>query len=269
MDHKAEIGIFGSTGIYDSGLLQDSTEITIDTPYGKTSDSITVGVFQDRNIAFMSRHGRKHTIPPHMINFRANIWAFKEIGVKRIIGFFAVGSLRDEVKTGEFVLPTQFIDFSKNRNYTFFDVGTVVHISVPEPFCPQLRNEILNAPNSLDFNIHKDSTYICIEGPRFSTKAESKFFRSIGADIIGMTIVPEYQLATELQMCYMPICIPIDSDVFSEKEATLRNIVEIFAKNVGLTKKFISLVLENISIQRTCSCKKILEEGIFSQKNLT
>ena len=191
MSEYAEIGIFGGTGIYDSGLLSDSKEITIDTPYGKTSDSITIGEFNGRKIAFMPRHGKKHTIPPHLINFRANIWAFKELGVKRIIAPSAVGSLKEEFQPGHFALPSQFIDFTKSRKGTFSENGKVIHISVADPFCPELQNVVLDVAKNQEIQIHKDCTYVCIEGPRFSTKAESKFFRTTGADIIGMTLVPE------------------------------------------------------------------------------
>ena len=178
MNETAEIRIFGGTGIYDSGLLKDSKEITIDTPYGKTSDSITVGEFNGRKVAFMPRHGKKHTIPPHLINFRANIWAFKELGVKRIIAPSAVGSLKEEFEPGHFALPSQFIDFTKSRKGTFSENGKVIHISVADPFCPELQNIILDVVNEQQVKIHKDATYVCIEGPRFSTKAESKFYKS-------------------------------------------------------------------------------------------
>ena len=195
---QAEIGIFGGTGIYDSGLLKESKEITVDTPFGKTSDSITVGIFKGKKIAFMPRHGKKHNIPPHQINFRANIWAFKEIGIKRIIAPSAVGSLNQELKPGDFVLPSQFIDFTKSREYSFYDEGKVIHISVADPFCPELQNAVSSAADKLNIALHKNCTYICIEGPRFSTRAESKFYKDvIGADLIGMTLVPECQLARE------------------------------------------------------------------------
>ncbi len=139
---QAEIGIFGGTGIYNSGLLQEAKEITIDTPYGKPSDSITIGIFKGRKIAFMPRHGKKHTIPPHLINYRANIWAFKQLGITRIIAPSAVGSLKEELAPGQFVLPSQFIDFTKSRNGTFSEEGRVIHISVADPFCPELQAAI-------------------------------------------------------------------------------------------------------------------------------
>ena len=168
----AEIGIFGGTGIYDSELLQDSKEITIETPYGKTSDVITIGEFEGKRIAFMPRHGKKHSIPPHLINYCANIWAFKELGITRIISPMAVGSLKEEIKPGDFVLPTQFIDFTKSRRNSFSEYGRVIHISVADPFCPDLQGIVSETAGNQSITLHKDCTYACIEGPRFSTKAE-------------------------------------------------------------------------------------------------
>ena len=263
MNETAEIGIFGGTGIYDSGLLKDSKEITIDTPYGKTSDSITVGEFNGRKVAFMPRHGKKHTIPPHLINFRANIWAFKELGVKRIIAPSAVGSLKEEFEPGHFALPSQFIDFTKSRKGTFSENGKVIHISVADPFCPELQNVILNVTKEQEIQIHDNCTYICIEGPRFSTKAESKFFRTTGADIIGMTLVPECQLAREAQICYVSISTVTDYDVWAEKPVTAKDVMETLAKNVEMTKKLLTLVIDQIPKIKSCFCETALEEAEF------
>ena len=263
MEYKAEIGIFGGTGIYDSGLLENSTEISIDTPHGKPSESITIGEFNGRKIAFMPRHGKKHTIPPHMINFKANIWAFKELGVKRIIAPSAVGSLKEELAPGHFALSSQFLDFTKSRDGSFSEEGRVIHISVADPFCPELKNSILKVANGQNLTIHKDCTYVCIEGPRFSTKAESKFFRSTGADIIGMTLVPECQLAREAQMCYASISTVTDYDVWAEKPVTAKEVLDTLSKNVASTKKLLTLLIDEIPKSRECSCEKALSEAEF------
>jgi len=263
MEQKAEIGIFGGTGIYDSGLLEDAKEITRDTPYGKTSDSITVGTFQGRNIAFLPRHGKKHSIPPHMINFRANIWAFKELGVKRIIAPSAVGSLKEEIKPSHFALPSQFLDFTKSREGSFSKDGKVIHISVANPFCPELQNVVVKTATEQNVTIHKDCTYVCIEGPRFSTKAESKFFRSVGADIIGMTLVPECQLAREAEMCYLSISTVTDYDVWAEKSVTAKEVIETLSKNVEKIKKLLIKLIDEIPHQRGCSCDKALAEAEY------
>ena len=263
MNENVEIGIFGGTGIYDSGILKNSKEITVDTPYGKTSDSITVGEFNGRNVAFMPRHGKKHTIPPHLINFRANIWAFKELGVKRIIAPSAVGSLKEEFEPGHFALPSQFIDFTKSRKGTFSEDGKVIHISVADPFCPELQNVILNITKKEKIQMHENCTYVCIEGPRFSTKSESKFFRTTGADIIGMTLVPECQLAREAQICYVSISTVTDYDVWAEKPVTAKEVMETLAKNVETTKNILTLVIDQIPEIKSCSCEKALEEAEF------
>jgi len=198
-----------------------------------------------------------------MINFRANIWAFKELGVTRIIAPSAVGSLKEEVAPGHFALPTQFLDFTKSRKGSFSEDGRVIHISVADPFCPELQSSILQVTDNQDMGIHKDCTYVCIEGPRFSTKAESKFYRTTGADIIGMTLVPECQLAREAQMCYASISTVTDYDVWAEKPVTAKEVLETLSKNVENTKKILTELIDKIPKTRSCSCAKALEEAEF------
>ncbi len=263
MEKDVEIGIFGGTGIYNSDLLENSQEVNVETPYGKPSDTITVGIFNGRKIAFLPRHGKKHTIPPHMINFKANIWAFKELGVTRIIAPSAVGSLKEELEPGHFALPSQFLDFTKSRDGSFSEEGKVIHISVADPFCPELQSSILQVTDKQDLKIHKDCTYVCIEGPRFSTKAESKFYRSTGADIIGMTLVPECQLAREAQICYASISTVTDYDVWAEKPVTAKQVLETLSKNVEKTKTVLTELIDKIPKTRSCSCAKALEEAEF------
>jgi len=267
VNNKADIGIFGGTGIYDSGLLHDSKELTIDTPYGKTSDAVTIGEFEGKKIAFMPRHGKKHSIPPHMINYRANIWAFKELGITRIIAPSAVGSLKEEIKPGHFVLPTQFIDFTKSRKNSFYDGDKVIHISVADPFCPELQKIATTAMKKQDVVVHQNCTYVCIDGPRFSTRAESKFYKSTEADIIGMTLVPECQLAREAQICYASISTVTDYDVWAEKPVTAKEVMNTLTKNVEITKKLLIELInnmpENFASDRICSCEKALTEAEF------
>ncbi len=261
---SAEIGIFGGTGIYDSELLEDPKEIEVDTPYGKPSDKITVGVFKDRKVAFLPRHGKKHTIPPHLINFRANIWAFKKIGVTRIIAPSAVGSLKEEIEPGHFALPSQFLDFTKSRKGSFSDNGRVIHISVADPFCPELQKSVMESIEHEKIPAHQECTYVCVEGPRFSTKAESQFFRTSGGDIIGMTLVPECQLAREAQICYVSISSVTDYDVWAEKPVTAKEVLETLSKNVEKTKKILSGLIEKIPVERkSCFCEKALSEAEF------
>jgi 5'-methylthioadenosine phosphorylase len=199
-----------------------------------------------------------------LINFRANIWAFKEMGIKRIIAPSAVGSLKEELKPGDVVLPSQFIDFTKSRKYTLYEDGKVIHISVADPFCPELQNVVLDVSKKMSLHIHKDATYICIEGPRFSTRAESKFYKNvIGADIIGMTLVPECQLAREVQMCYVSISTVTDYDVWAQKPVTAKEVLETLSKNVDTTKNILSRLFDLIPKQRGCSCHKAFEEAQF------
>ena len=263
MDQDVEIGIFGGTGIYDSGFLDDAHEVTVETPYGKPSDSITVGTFMGRKIAFLPRHGKKHSIPPHMINYRANIWAFGKLGVTRIVAPSAVGSLREEIEPGHFALPNQFLDFTKSRKGTFSEEGRVIHISVADPFCPELQSSIVSSAKKQGIDVHRDCTYVCIEGPRFSTKAESKFYRTTGADIIGMTLVPECQLAREAQICYASISTITDYDVWAEKPVTAKEVLDTLAKNVKKTKQLLAELLEHIPKTRSCACSDALKEAEF------
>lgn len=263
MENKAEIGIFGGTGIYNSAMLEDVEEISVDTPFGRPSDNVTLGKFKERRVAFIPRHGKKHTIQPHKINYRANIWAFKQLGVSRIIAPSAVGSLRTEIEPGHFVLPSQFIDFTKSRTGTFYDKEKVVHISVADPFCPDLQKTTLEAAKNQNITIHQDKTYVCVEGPRFSTKAESKFFKTTGGDIIGMTVSPECQLAREAQMCYVSLSSVTDYDVWAEKPVTAKEVLETLSKNVEKTKNILSVLVEKIPTKRSCMCEKALSEAEF------
>ena len=263
MNETAEIGIIGGTGIYDSGLLEKSKEVEIDTPYGKPSDCITLGLFKGKKIAFLPRHGKKHSIPPHMINYRANIWAFKELGIKRIIAPSAVGSLKEEFAPGDFVIPTQFIDFTKSRNCSFSELGRVIHISVAEPTCHEVHEIVQRVINAKGIPLHDSGTYVCIEGPRFSTKAESKFFKSTGADIIGMTLVPECQLAREAQICYTSISTVTDYDVWAEKPVTAKEVIATLSKNVDNMKSILTDLIEKIPTEKKCSCEKALEDAEF------
>ncbi len=260
---QAEIGIFGGTGIYDSGLLEDGREVDVNTPYGKASDSITVGTFRGRQVAFMPRHGRKHTIPPHMINFRANIWAFRELGISRIIAPSAVGSLRREIEPGHLALPSQYLDFTRTRKGSFSEEGRVIHISMADPFCPELRSSASAAAASQDLKLHGDCTYVCIEGPRFSTLAESRLFAGMGADLIGMTLVPECQLAREAQMCYASVSAVTDYDAWAEKPVTAKEVMETLSANAERTRKLLAALVEEIPAKRRCACAGALADAEF------
>lgn len=259
----AEIGIFGGTGIYDSDLLSDARQVQVQTPYGSTSSDITLGVFDGKNMAFLPRHGRKHSLAPHMINYRANVWAFKELGVQRVISPSAVGSLKLEIEPGHFAIPTQFIDNTKGRKGSFTSEGHVIHISVADPFCPQLQSIVYDKAGAIPTKLHRDCTYVCIDGPRFSTKAESNMYRTMGADIIGMTVVPEAQLAREAQMCYVSVSMVTDYDVWAEKPVTTKEVVATVSGNSETFARMLEVLLQNTPEQRECSCADALKDAVF------
>lgn len=265
MANSADIGIIGGTGVYDPGLFTSKREIKMHTPYGEPSDLVTIGEYSGIKIAFIPRHGRGHRIPPHSINSRANIWALKQLGVKRIIAPSAVGSLQEGYKPGDIAIPDQFIDFTKKRQYTFYDGGQVCHVSVADPFCPELCNVAIDVMKKLKFPMHNKATYVCIEGPRFSTRAESKFFRDVlKADIIGMTLVPEVNLAREAEICYVSVATVTDYDVWADKPVSSAEIIETLAKNVEKTKKLIADLVPAIPASRMkCGCGNALEGALL------
>jgi len=264
LKNTVKIGIIGGTGIYDPTIFNVIDEIKINTPYGETSDRITICRYKEKRIAFIPRHGKKHRIPPHKINYQANIWAMKELGVNVILAPSAVGSLKGEYKPGDIVLPDQFIDFTKKRDYTFYDGPRVCHISQSEPFCPNLRKIIIKNLEHLNYKVHTTGTYICIEGPRFSTKAESNYYRTLlKADIIGMTLIPECILASEMEMCYVSISTITDYDVWAEVSVSSKEIIETLSKNVDKIKRLLLTVIPDITKERNlCNCSKSLENAL-------
>ncbi|MFH0889693.1 MAG: S-methyl-5'-thioadenosine phosphorylase [Candidatus Aenigmatarchaeota archaeon] len=256
MNETADIAIIGGTGVYDIEMLKGMRELNVETPYGKPSDLITVGEFNGVKIAFLPRHGKKHSIPPHKLNFRANIWALKQLGVKRIIAAAAVGSLQENIKPGDFLIPDQFIDRTHGRNSTFFDDNKVAHISVAEPFCPELSKIIFDAGKHKNYAMHENGTVVVVQGPRFSTKAESKYYKSMGGDIINMTVVPECVLAREAEMCYACIATVTDYDTFSEKPVNVEDVIKILHENSAKTKELVKEVLARIPEKRNCKCSE-------------
>jgi 5'-deoxy-5'-methylthioadenosine phosphorylase len=263
---KAEIGIIGGSGLYDPGIIKDAQEVKVYTPYGEPSDYIIVGKVEGRSVAFLPRHGRGHRIPPHKINYRANVWAMKELGVKFLISVSAVGSLRLDYKPGDFVVPDQFIDMTKKRDYTFFDGPVVAHVSMAEPFCESLRRVIISASKDLNITTHDRGTYICIEGPRFSTRAESRVWKEVfKADIIGMTLVPEVNLACEAQLCYATIAMVTDYDVFAEIPVTAEEVTRVMAENTEKVKRLLYEVIKRLPEkpeEGLCSCCRSLETAL-------
>jgi len=263
---KAQIGILGGSGFYD--LLENAQEVNIKTPYGDPSDSITVGEYKGKKIAFLPRHGRKHKFPPHKIPYQANLYAFKELGVKQVIGPCACGSLQPHVKPGDFVICDQFIDRTRNRPDTFYDGPEVAHISIADPYCEDLRQLAVKTAQELNIDTHDKGTVVIIQGPRFSTKAESRWFSNAGFEVINMTQYPECILARELDMCYLNISLITDYDVGLEgqgdiKPVTIEEVLKIFKDNNEKVKKLILAILEKIDTEKKCQCNSTMEKAFL------
>jgi 5'-methylthioadenosine phosphorylase len=260
---RAQVAIIGGTGVYDPQLFEEIKDVKVSTPYGPTSPFLSIGKFKGTNIAFIPRHGRDHSIAPHKINYRANIFALKELGVERIIAVSSVGSLREDLKPGEFVFPDQFIDRTKNRPDTFFEGARVAHISAADPICPQLLGLLSGVAKKNSIISHKGATYVCIEGPRFSTRSESKLFRQWGADIVGMTLYPECILAREAQICYVSISMVTDYDVWAGKPVSAEEVSTVMGKNIASAKKLLLSALEMLPPERTCNCGSSLSGAMI------
>ncbi len=264
---KADIGVIGGSGLYDPGILGETKEIKVYTPYGEPSDYIILGTLKGRRVAFLPRHGRGHRIPPHRINYRANIWALKMLSVRWIISVSAVGSLREDYRPGDLVVPDQFIDMTKKREYTFFDQGVVAHISMADPFCEHLRKYLIETAKELGYRVHRKGTYICIEGPRFSTRAESRIWRDVfKADIIGMTLVPEVSLACEAQLCYATLALVTDYDVWAEHPVTAEEVARVMQENTEKAKRILYELIPRLPEKPDpglCSCCKSLETALL------
>ena len=251
-----EIGIIGGSGLYD--IFNDVVEKKVSTPYGDPSGSIEIGKISGVEVAFLPRHGKKHTIPPHKVNSKANIWALESVGVKRIITISAVGSRKEELPPGHIIMPDQFIDYTSGRALTYYDGPEVYHISAADPFCPDINGTVYREARSKNIESHNGGTYICVEGPRFSTRAESRMFRQF-ADIIGMTLVPEINLAMERAMCYSTIATITDYDVWAEKPVDAMEVIKTAKENEEKVKTILSGVIPKLKDRQHCSCQKRLD----------
>ena len=262
---RADIGVFGGSGFYS--LLENAREVTVETPYGAPSDRLAVGEIAGKKVAFLPRHGKAHKYPPQAINYRANLWAMKELGVTRIIGPTACGSLRADVKPGEMVVADQVVDRTTGRKDTFYDGPITTHISFADPYCPQLRPIAVAALKSLDITTHDKGTIVVIQGPLFSTRAESKWFQAAGWEVINMTQYPECYLARELEICYVNISLITDYDVGLEGEdiepVSHEAVMKIFASNNERVKNAIFKIVEAIPAERTCGCGSALQGARF------
>jgi len=266
---SARVGVIGGSGLYQMEGLTDIEEVSIDTPFGPPSDTITIGTLEGERVAFLPRHGRGHRISPSEIPSRANIWALKSLGVEHIISVSACGSMREDIAPLDVVIPDQLFDRTKGiRPATFFGEGLVVHISFADPFCPELSRVLYAAAKTVDVRVHNGGTLVVIEGPQFSTKAESRIYRQWGVDIIGMTALPEAKLAREAEICYATLAMVTDYDVWhvSEEPVTAEIVVRNLQKNVTTAQRIIRAAVGRIQEARPCPCALALRDALITQR---
>ncbi|MDQ7848707.1 MAG: S-methyl-5'-thioadenosine phosphorylase [Armatimonadota bacterium] len=261
---EAEIGVFGGSGFYE--LLADAEEVTLQTPYGPPSAPITLGEVGGRRVAFLPRHGRRHEIPPHRINYRANIAAMEHLGVRRILGPCAAGSLQPHIRPGDFVICDQYVDRTRGRADTFYDGPVTTHLSMADPYCPTLRRVVLEVGHRMDLPLHDRGTVVVVQGPRFSTRAESRWFRAQGWEVVNMTQYPECALAREREICYVNISLITDYDVGVEGDpsvapVTAAEVVRIFRENLVRLRELVLQVIPAVPPQRTCVCASALQQA--------
>lgn len=262
-------GIIGGSGLYHIQGVRIKDKITIETPFGVTSDKITLAEINGIPIAFLPRHGEHHTLLPSEIPSRANIWAMKSLGVEKILSISAVGSLHENIHPGDFVIPSQIIDRTYSRNQSFFGNGIVGHITFAEPFCPSIQKGLINAIESKGIKLHIDQTIICMEGPAFSTKAESMLYRQWDAGIIGMTVIPEAKLAREAEICYAMIAMVTDYDCWKENEesVSVEMVIKTMKNNQSNVNKILGDCIQAINkLDNTCQCNRAAENAIMTPK---
>lgn len=265
----ARVGVIGGSGLYQMEGLADIEEVRVETPFGPPSDAITIGTLEGERVAFLPRHGRGHRLSPSEVPARANIWALKSLGVEHIISVSACGSMREDIAPLDVVIPDQIFDRTKGiRPSTFFGEGLVVHISFADPFCPELTRVLYEAARELDVRVHYGGTLVVIEGPQFSTKAESRIYRQWGVDIIGMTALPEAKLAREAEICYGTLAMVTDYDVWhvSEEPVTAEIVVRNLQKNVSTAQRIIRAAVRRIEAARPCPCAFALQDALITQR---
>jgi len=258
---KLRVGIIGGTGFYEPGILEDEQDVVVSTPYG--SVGVKAGRYGDKDVVFLPRHGGDHSIPPHLINYRANIWALREIGVTRVIATAAVGSLHHELQPGDLVVVDQFLDFTKSRPQTFYEGGKdgVLHVDMTSPYCPALREEIFKVASVMGIKVHKKGTYVCTEGPRFETPAEIRMFQLLGGDVVGMTSVPEVVLAREATLCYATIAMVTNYAAgISDHPLSHQEVIEMMRSSNQMLRRLIFQVIAQLPRERSCSCASAADE---------
>lgn len=270
MDQTPTLAVIGGSGLYDMPDLQDTQEYDLTTPFGKPSAPIVIGTLEGHKVAFLARHGIGHHISPTGINYRANIYALKSLGVKCIASINACGSLREDFAPGEIVIPDQLFDFTRDRKSSFFETGLVSHISTADPFCADLSRQIYKSVKATGVPVHQGGAFIIIEGPRFSTRAESNVFRSWDMSIIGMTTSPEAFLAREAEICYAVMAHVTDYDVWhiSEQPVTVNMVIEILKQNTKHAQQAVRDLVQNLDPDRPCECANALADALITDRSV-
>ncbi len=270
MNEKIRIGIIGGSGLYNMEELSNVTTVTLDTPFGHPSDAYVVGTLGGVRVAFLPRHGQGHKLTPSEINFRANVYGFKQMGASHIISVTAVGSLKEDIHPLDIVIPDQFFDRTRNRKSTFFGDGLVAHIAFAQPICPDLASLLHETAVETGAKTHKGGILICIEGPAFSTRAESNLYRRWGMDIIGMTSLQEAKLSREAEICYAALALVTDYDCWheDESEVTVETVLQNLNKNISHAKRIIQNIVPEIPEKRDCLCATALEKAIMTDANV-
>jgi len=266
----AEVGILGGSGLYDLAGFGDARRVVIDTPFGPPSDALWVGTVEDRSVAFLARHGREHRLLPGEINYRANIFAFKTLGVERVLSASAVGSMREDVHPRDVVVPDQFIDRTRNRPSTFFGDGIAAHVSFGDPVCPELRAALVDSARRAQARVHDGGTYLCIEGPAFSTRAESMLYRGWKVDVIGMTNLQEAKLCREAEMCYATMALVTDYDCWHEEhdDVSVETLIDNLKANAALAVAVLRAALGALPRDaRSCDCGNALRHAIITPRS--
>ncbi|MEX1071920.1 MAG: S-methyl-5'-thioadenosine phosphorylase [Anaerolineales bacterium] len=267
MSDKPQLGIIGGSGVYAMPGLKNITEKKVVTPFGEPSSPVVIGTLAGRRVAFIARHGIGHTIPPTLVNYRANIYALKKLGVRFVAAVSACGSLREDYSPGHVVIPTQLVDSTSQRSRSFFDEkGLVAHVGVADPFCNDFANQLYKACKKAGGKVHLGGTYITIEGPRFSTRAESNQYRSSGHSIIGMTTSPEAFLAREAELCYAVMAHVTDYDVWHEEPVSVDMVMSTMKKNTELAQEAVRLLAANLDFKQDCDCHQALANALLTNR---
>lgn len=266
MDDHPTLGIIGGSGLYEMPGLENTQTHELDTPFGKPSAPLITGRLHDQNVVFLARHGLGHHISPSEVNYRANIYALKALGVNRVVSINACGSLREDYSPGQIVIPNQLFDFTRGRQRTFFGDGLVAHISIADPFCADLSKDVYQAVQASGAAVHQGGSFITIEGPRFSTRSESNTFRTWGMSLIGMTTCPEAFLAREAEMCYAVMAHVTDYDVWhtSEEPVTVEMVIETLNHNTRVAQKAINNLAQSLAVERSCACGQALASALIT-----